>query len=157
MVPWHLGISGYDGWRAIHVFLEYCKRKEVGTIEQINVTPIKISVLSRKTHSFLDLGVVIFSIGLFFFFWGFADLVWNSASGKQYPYCMAVSGDIPRSLLRLGIAKISTTAIHRAGNVGLPFSSWWFSLLMKRAIHPIDRMPELGTSGRLLPILLPIL
>jgi len=102
-------------------FLEYCeKKKKVGTIEQINVTPIKkYQVVLRKNSFLLD------PLGLSFphrIVFCFADLVWNSAS-EAYSYCMAFWRYTSLALLGLGLL-ISTTAIQQQAAMSvLPFSS----------------------------------
>ena len=67
--------------------LNIVKEKEVGTIEQINVTPIKKShFILGKLLPFLFIGLIVFSIGLFLVGYGVYGIRVEGSLGLLYGY-----------------------------------------------------------------------
>ncbi len=117
--------------------LNIVKEKEIGTMEQVNVTPIKkYQFILGKLIPFWIIGIFVFSVGLF----GIAWLVYGIVPvgnlwllyGYLLVYLMAVLG--------LGLL-ISTYADTQQQAMSITFFVMMIFILMSGLFTPIDGMP----------------
>lgn len=118
--------------------LNIVKEKEVGTIEQINVTPIKkYQFILGKLLPFWIIGVVIFSIGLFFV----ARIVYGIVPMGNIFLLYGFLAIYLVALLGLGLL-ISTYSDTQQQAMSVAFFIMMIFLLMSGLFTPIDSMPE---------------
>lgn len=122
--------------------LNIVKEKEVGTIEQINVTPIKkYQFILGKLLPFWFIGVFVFSIGFFVVSWGFYGIVPQGSVALIYVfvsvYLVAVLG------LGLLISNFSQTQQQA---MSVAFFFMMIFLLMSGLFTSIDSMPNWSRS-----------
>lgn len=118
--------------------LNIVKEKEVGTIEQINVTPIKKHIfILGKLIPFWVIGMLVFSLGLF----GVARLVYHivPVGSLLLMYCFLSIYLV--ALLGIGLL-ISTYSATQQQAMSLAFFFMMIFLLMSGLFTPIDSMPE---------------
>lgn len=118
--------------------LNIVKEKEIGTIEQINVTPVRKSIfILSKLIPFLIIGIVVFSIGLLVvtrFVYGIIP-VGSYVTIYLYLilYLIAVIG--------VGLL-ISTYSNTQQQAMSLAFFIMMIFIMMSGLFTPIDSMPE---------------
>lgn len=117
--------------------LNIVKEKELGTIEQINVTPIKkYHFILGKLIPFWVIGMVVFTVGLFAISWGIYGIrpVGNIALLYAYLALYLVA------MLGLGLL-ISTYSNTQQEAMSVAFFFMMIFLLMSGLFTPIDGMP----------------
>jgi ABC-2 type transport system permease protein len=117
--------------------LNIVKEKEIGTIEQINVTPIrKHHFILGKLIPFWVLGMFVFSLGLVAISWGVYGITPQGSVGLLYGflavYLLAVLG--------FGLL-ISTYCDTQQQAMSIAFFFIMIFLLMSGLFTPIDSMP----------------
>jgi len=118
--------------------LNIVKEKEVGTIEQINVSPVKKSqFLLAKLIPFWVIGIVVFTLGLF----GVARLVYGIVSVGSLLLLYSYLGIYLVALLGVGLL-ISTYSNTQQQAMSLAFFSMMIFILMSGLFTSIDSMPE---------------
>ncbi len=118
--------------------LNIVKEKEIGTIEQINVTPIrKHHFILGKLLPFWIIGIVVFTIGLFVVGYGVYGIVPQGNILVLYA-CVAL---YLIALLGLGLL-ISTYSETQQQAMSVTFFFMMIFLLMSGLFTPIESMPE---------------
>lgn len=118
--------------------LNIVKEKEVGTIEQINVTPIKKHIfILGKLIPFWVIGMLVFSLGLF----GVARLVYHILSSGSLLLMYGFLSIYLIALLGIGLL-ISTYSATQQQAMSLAFFCMMIFMLMSGLFTPIDSMPE---------------
>lgn len=118
--------------------LNIVKEKEVGTIEQINVTPVKKHLfILGKLIPFWVIGMVIFSFGLLVI----ARLVYGIESQGSLWLLYGFLGIYLIAVLGIGLL-ISTYSNTQQQAMSLAFFCMMIFLLMSGLFTPIDSMPE---------------
>ena len=118
--------------------LNIVKEKEVGTIEQINVTPIKkYEFILGKLIPFWVIGMFVFSIGLFFVARFVYGIVPVGSLGLLYGYLAIYL----IAILGFGLL-ISTFAETQQQAMSVAFFFVMIFMLMSGLFTPIDGMPN---------------
>lgn len=118
--------------------LNIVKEKEVGTIEQINVTPIKkYQFILGKLIPFWVIGVFVFTLGLF----GVGRLVYGIIPVGSIPLLYSFLGLFLISVLGIGLL-ISTYSSTQQQAMSLAFFCMMLFMLMSGLFTSIDGMPE---------------
>ena len=118
--------------------LNIVKEKEVGTIEQINVTPIKKhQFILGKLIPFWIIGMTVFSIGLF----GVAWLIYGIVPVGNLLLLYAYLSVYLIAVLGLGLL-ISTYSSTQQQAMSLAFFFMMIFILMSGLFTPIDSMPR---------------
>jgi ABC-2 type transport system permease protein len=118
--------------------LNLVKEKETGTIEQINVTPVrKIHFILGKLIPFWIIGMFIFSIGLFLI----ARLVYGIVPAGSIALLYAYLGMYLVAVLGIGLL-ISTYSDTQQQAMSLMFFFMMIFILMSGLFTPVDSMPE---------------
>lgn len=118
--------------------LNIVKEKEVGTIEQINVTPIKKHhFILGKLIPFWVIGVFVFTLGLF----GVGRLVYGIVPVGSIALLYAFLGLFLISVLGIGLL-ISTYSSTQQQAMSLAFFCMMLFMLMSGLFTSIDSMPE---------------
>jgi ABC-2 type transport system permease protein len=118
--------------------LNIVKEKEVGTIEQINVTPIKkYHFILGKLIPFWIIGIFVFSLGLF----GVARLVYGIVPVGSLFLLYAFLAIYLVALLGIGLI-ISTYSSTQQQAMSLAFFCIMIFLLMSGLFTSIESMPE---------------
>lgn len=118
--------------------LNIVKEKEVGTIEQINVTPIKkYQFILGKLIPFWVIGIFVFTLGLF----GVGRLVYGIVPLGSIPLLYAFLGLFLISVLGIGLL-ISTYSSTQQQAMSLAFFCMMLFMLMSGLFTSIDSMPE---------------
>lgn len=118
--------------------LNIVKEKEVGTIEQINVTPIKkYQFILGKLIPFWVIGMFIFSVGLFLV----ARLVYGIVPAGSLLLLYAYLSLYLVALLGLGLL-ISTIAETQQQAMSVSFFFMMIFMLMSGLFTPIYSMPD---------------
>lgn len=117
--------------------LNIVKEKEVGTIEQINVTPIKKhEFILGKLIPFWVIGIVVFSIGLFFV----ARLIYGIVPMGSILLLYGFLAIYLIALLGVGLL-ISTYSETQQQAMSVAFFVMMIFLLMSGLFTPIESMP----------------
>jgi ABC-2 type transport system permease protein len=117
--------------------LNIVKEKEVGTIEQINVTPIKKRhFILGKLIPFWIIGMFVFSIGLF----GVARIIHGIVPVGSIPLLYGYLGLYLVAVLGVGLL-ISTYSNTQQQAMSLAFFFIMIFLLMSGLFTPIESMP----------------
>ncbi|MEQ9580864.1 MAG: ABC transporter permease, partial [Arenibacter sp.] len=117
--------------------LNIVKEKEVGTIEQINVTPIKKHLfILGKLIPFWIIGIFVFSIGFFVVARLFYGIVPVGSTILLYAYLMLYL----IAVLGIGLL-ISTYSQTQQQAMSLAFFIMMIFLLMSGLLTPIESMP----------------
>lgn len=118
--------------------LNIVKEKEIGTIEQINVTPIrKHHFILGKLIPFWILGMVLFTIGLFVI----ARLVYGIVPQGSIVVLYAFLSIYLIAILGFGLL-VSTFAETQQQAMSVAFFFVMIFLLMSGLFTPVDSMPE---------------
>ena len=118
--------------------LNIVKEKEIGTIEQINVTPIKkYHFILGKLIPFWIIGVFVFSIGLFIV----GQLVYGIVPMGSYFILYLFLTFFLIAVLGIGLL-ISTYSQTQQQAMSLAFFCMMIFLLMSGLFTPVDSMPE---------------
>ena len=118
--------------------LNIVKEKEVGTIEQINVTPIrKFHFILGKLIPFWIIGIFIFSLGLF----GVARFVYHIVPAGSLFVLYSFLAIYLVALLGIGLI-ISTYSNTQQQAMSLAFFCMMIFLLMSGLFTSIDSMPQ---------------
>ncbi|MEO6902244.1 MAG: ABC transporter permease [Bacteroidia bacterium] len=118
--------------------LNIVKEKEVGTIEQINVTPIKKHLfILGKLIPFWIIGVFVFSLGLF----GVARFVYHIVPIGSLLLMYGFLSIYLIAVLGIGLL-ISTYSATQQQAMSLAFFAMMIFILMSGLFTPIDSMPE---------------
>jgi len=118
--------------------LNIVKEKEVGTIEQINVSPIKKShYILGKLIPFWVIGIVVFSIGFFGISWLVYGIVPVGNLFLLYGYLALFLV----ALLGFGLL-VSTYSETQQQAMSIAFFFMMIFILMSGLFTPIDSMPE---------------
>lgn len=118
--------------------LNIVKEKEVGTIEQINVTPIKkYHFILGKLIPFWVIGIFIFSVGLF----GVARIVYGIVPVGSLFVLYSFLAIYLVALLGIGLL-ISTYSNTQQQAMSLAFFCMMIFLLMSGLFTSVDSMPE---------------
>lgn len=118
--------------------LNIVKEKEVGTIEQINVTPIKkVHFILGKLVPFWVIGVFVFTLGLF----GVGRLIYGIVPLGSIPLLYAYLALFLISVLGIGLL-ISTYSNTQQQAMSLAFFCMMLFMLMSGLFTPIDSMPN---------------
>lgn len=118
--------------------LNIVKEKEVGTIEQINVTPIrKFHFILGKLIPFWVIGMFVFSLGLF----GVARLVYDIVPVGSLWVLYSFLAIYLMALLGIGLL-ISTYSNNQQQAMSVAFFFMMIFILMSGLFTPIDSMPE---------------
>ena len=118
--------------------LNIVKEKEIGTIEQINVTPIKkYQFILGKLIPFWIIGIFIFSVGLFAVSYGVYGIFSQGSLLLLYGYMLIYL----IALLGLGLL-ISTYAETQQQAMSIAFFFMMIFMLMSGLFTPIDSMPD---------------
>ena len=118
--------------------LNIVKEKEVGTIEQINVTPIKKHwFILGKLIPFWVIGIFVFSLGLF----GVARLVYHIVPVGSLLLMYAFLCIYLVALLGVGLL-ISTYSNTQQQAMSLAFFCMMIFILMSGLFTSVDSMPE---------------
>ncbi|UOB16642.1 ABC transporter permease [Abyssalbus ytuae] len=118
--------------------LNIVKEKEIGTIEQINVTPIKKHhYILGKLLPFWIIGITVFSIGFFIVAWGIYGIVPVGNLLLLYGYLALYLV----ALLGFGLL-VSTYASSQQQAMSVAFFFVMIFILMSGLFTPIDSMPE---------------
>ncbi|XOV94806.1 MAG: ABC transporter permease [Bacteroidota bacterium] len=118
--------------------LNIVKEKEVGTIEQVNVTPIKkFHFILGKLIPFWVLGVFVFTVGMFVVGWGIYGIVPLGSIFLLYGflalYLVAILG--------IGLL-VSTYSNTQQQAMSISFLMMTIFILMSGLFTPIESMPE---------------
>jgi len=117
--------------------LNIVKEKEVGTIEQINVTPIKkYHFILGKLIPFWIIGIFIFTVGLFLV----ARLVYGIVPLGSIPLLYAFLAIFLVSILGIGLL-ISTYSETQQQAMSLAFFCMMIFMLMSGLFTSVDSMP----------------
>ncbi len=117
--------------------LNIVKEKEIGTIEQINVTPIKKHhFILGKLIPFWVIGVFIFTVGLFLV----ARLVYGIVPLGSIPLLYGFLSIFLIALLGIGLL-ISTYSETQQQAMSLAFFCMMIFMLMSGLFTPVDSMP----------------
>lgn len=117
--------------------LNIVKEREVGTIEQINVTPIKKHhFILGKLIPFWIMGVLVFSLGLF----GIARLIYHIVPLGSVLTLYAFLALYLVALLGVGLL-ISTYSSTQQQAMSLAFFVMMIFILMSGLFTPVDSMP----------------
>ncbi|MDR0560963.1 MAG: ABC transporter permease [Prevotellaceae bacterium] len=118
--------------------LNIVKEKETGTIEQINVTPIKkyMFILS-KLIPFWIIGTIVFAIGFF----GVAQLVYGIVPAGNVGVLFAYLSIYLLAAMGLGLL-LSTFAETQQQVMSLAFLLVMIFMMMSGLFTPIDSMPR---------------
>lgn len=120
--------------------LNIVKEKEIGTIEQINVTPIrKYQFIAGKIIPFWIIGMFIFSVGLF----GVGRIVYGIIPEGQIWLLYAYLAVFLFSVLGIGLL-ISTYSNTQQQAMSLAFFVMMISIMMSGLFTPIESMPSWG-------------
>ncbi len=118
--------------------LNIVKEKEVGTIEQINVTPVKKHhFILGKLIPFWAIGIFVFTLGLF----GVAWLVYGIVPLGSLLTLYVFLAIYLIALLGIGLI-ISTYSNTQQQAMSLAFFCMMVFLLMSGLFTPVDSMPE---------------
>jgi ABC-2 type transport system permease protein len=118
--------------------LNIVKEKEVGTIEQINVTPIKKhQFIAGKLIPFWVIGMFVFTLGLFVIAWQVYGIVPVGNLGLLYGYLALYLV----AVLGMGLL-ISTYSATQQQAMSIAFFFLMIFLLMGGLFTSIDSMPE---------------
>jgi ABC-2 type transport system permease protein len=118
--------------------LNIVKEKEVGTIEQINVTPIKkYHFILGKLIPFWIIGMFVFSLGLF----GVARIVYGIVSVGSLWVLYSFLALYLVALLGIGLL-VSTYSSTQQQAMSLAFFLMMIFLLMSGLFTSVDAMPE---------------
>jgi len=118
--------------------LNIVKEKEIGTIEQINVTPIKkYQFILGKLIPFWIIGVIIFTIGLVFV----ARIIYGIVPIGSLVLLYGYLGIYLIALLGVGLL-ISTVSETQQQAMSIAFFVMMVFLLMSGLFTPIDSMPK---------------
>jgi ABC-2 type transport system permease protein len=118
--------------------LNIVKEKEVGTIEQINVTPIrKVHFILGKLIPFWLIGIFVFTVGLF----GVARLVYGIVPLGSIMLLYAFLAIYLMALLGIGLL-VSTYSKNQQQAMSVAFFLMMIFILMGGLFTPIDSMPE---------------
>ena len=118
--------------------LNIVKEKEIGTIEQINVTPIrKYQFLLGKLIPFWIIGMVIFSFGLGLIAWQVYGIVPEGSIALLY----AVLSVYLLAALGFGLL-ISTYSETQQQAMSVAFFFIMIFMMLSGIFTPIDSMPE---------------
>lgn len=118
--------------------LNIVKEKEVGTIEQINVTPIKkYQFILGKLIPFWVIGIVVFSVGLFGIGWLVYGIVPVGSLLLLYAYLAVYL----IAVLGLGLL-ISTYSDTQQQAMSVAFFFMMIFILMSGLFTSIDSMPD---------------
>lgn len=118
--------------------LNIVKEKEVGTIEQINVTPVKkYQFILGKLIPFWVIGMVVFSIGLF----GIGWLVYGIIPAGNILLLYAYLAIYLVAVLGLGLL-ISTYCETQQQAMSIAFFFMMIFILMSGLFTSIDSMPQ---------------
>lgn len=118
--------------------LNIVKEKEIGTIEQINVTPIKKHIfILGKLIPFWIIGMFIFSVGLFVV----GHLIYGIIPEGNILLLYAFLSLYLVAVLGLGLL-ISTYSETQQQSMSIAFFFMMIFLLMSGLFTPIDSMPE---------------
>ncbi len=118
--------------------LNIVKEKEVGTIEQINVTPIKKhQFILGKLIPFWVIGIFVFSLGLF----GVGRLVYGIVPVGSIALLYSFLGLFLIAVLGIGLL-ISTYSSTQQQAMSLAFFCMMLFMLMSGLFTSIDSMPE---------------
>lgn len=117
--------------------LNIVKEKEIGTIEQINVSPIKkYHYILGKLIPFWLIGLVVFSIGFFIISWGVYGIKPQGSIGLLYFYLALFLV----AVLGLGLL-ISTYSETQQQSMSVSFFFMMLFVLMSGMFTSIDSMP----------------
>ncbi len=118
--------------------LNIVKEKEVGTIEQINVTPIsKVHFILGKLIPFWIIGMFVFSLGLF----GVARMVYGIVPMGSIFLLYGFLAIYLIALLGIGLI-ISTYSNTQQQAMSLAFFCMMIFILMSGLFTSVDSMPE---------------
>lgn len=118
--------------------LNIVKEKEIGTIEQINVTPIKKhQFIIGKLLPFWLIGVFVFSVGLF----GVARWVYGIVPQGNVALLYGFLSIFLIALLGLGLL-ISTISATQQQAMSVAFFFMMIFMLMSGLFTPLDSMPD---------------
>lgn len=118
--------------------LNIVKEKEIGTIEQINVSPIKKHhYILGKLIPFWIIGLVVFSIGFFLISWGVYGIAPQGSLLLLYFYL----GLFLVAILGLGLL-ISTYSETQQQAMSVSFFFMMIFILMSGLFTAIDSMPK---------------
>lgn len=118
--------------------LNIVKEKEIGTIEQINVTPIKKHhFILGKMIPFLVIGMFVFSVGLFLVARLIYGIIPQGSIGLLYMYLIVFL----IAVLGIGLL-ISTYSETQQQAMSLAFFAMMIFMMMSGLFTPIDGMPE---------------
>lgn len=118
--------------------LNIVKEKEVGTIEQINVTPIrKYQFILGKLIPFLVIGIFVFSVGLF----AVARIMYGITPLGSYVLIYSYLFVFLIAVLGVGLL-ISTYSATQQQAMSLAFFFLMIFILMGGLFTSIDSMPE---------------
>ncbi len=122
--------------------LNIVKEKEIGTIEQINVTPIKKwQFILGKLIPFWVIGLFVFSVGLF----GVGRLVYGIIPLGNIPMLYAFLSLFLVALLGLGLL-ISTYSETQQQAMSIAFFFMMIFMLMSGLFTALDSMPDWAKS-----------
>lgn len=117
--------------------LNIVKEKEVGTIEQINVTPVrKFHFILGKMIPFWLIGIFVFSIGLF----GVARLVYGIVPQGSLVLLYLYLAVFLVAVLGIGLL-ISTYSDTQQQAMSLAFFMMMIFMMMSGLFTPVDSMP----------------
>ena len=118
--------------------LNIVKEKEIGTIEQINVTPIKKQYfILGKLIPFWLIGIFVFSVGLFVVARGIYGII---PIGSYFPLYAFLAIYLVAAL-GIGLL-ISTYSSTQQQSMSLTFFLMMIFILMSGLFTPIESMPE---------------
>ncbi len=118
--------------------LNIVKEKEAGTIEQINVTPIrKYHFILGKLIPFWVIGMFMFSVGLFGVGWGIYDIIPAGSIALLYGFLAVYLV----ALLGFGLL-LSTYSETQQQAMSLAFFFMMIFMLMSGLFTPVDSMPD---------------
>ncbi|MGD1841062.1 MAG: ABC transporter permease [Thermonemataceae bacterium] len=118
--------------------LNIVKEKEVGTIEQINVTPIKKHhFILGKLIPFWTIGIFVFSLGFFLI----ARLVYDLVPAGSILTLYAFLSLFLVAILGVGLL-VSTYSTSQQQAMSLSFFFMMIFILMSGLFTPIESMPE---------------
>ncbi|MDD4748100.1 MAG: ABC transporter permease [Salinivirgaceae bacterium] len=118
--------------------LNLVREKEIGTIEQINVTPIrKHHFILGKLIPFWIIGVFVFSVGLFIVAYPVYGVIVRGSIAVLYSYLSIYLV----AVLGIGLL-ISTYSTNQQQAMSLAFFFLMIFFLMSGLFTPIDGMPD---------------
>ncbi len=118
--------------------LNIVKEKEIGTIEQINVSPIKKHhYILGKLIPFWVIGLVIFSVGFFVISWGVYDIIPQGSLLLLYGYLALYL----IAILGFGLL-VSTYSQTQQQAMSVSFFFMMIFILMSGLFTSIDSMPD---------------